>query len=99
MAFTWSGAAVRFGASRVADRGTPTWNIRGAVRNALTHQAIPWAAVDDDRAGQGPFFHADADRDGIFEFHTLAEPHRVVVSAPGYRPRSVNVGRVWFLWM
>jgi hypothetical protein len=99
MAFTWSGAAVRFGASRVADRGTPTWSVLGTVRNAVTHEPIPWATIDDDRTGQGPYFHADADRLGNFEFLTLSEPHRMVVAAHGYRPYTVRVGRVWFLWL
>jgi hypothetical protein len=99
MAFTWSGAAVRFGASRVADRGAPTWSVTGTVRNAVTHQPIPWAAIDDDRSGQAPFFRADADRSGGFELLTLSEPHRMVVSAQGYRPCTVRVGRVWFLWI
>lgn len=99
LAFTWSGAAVRFGASRVADRGVPTWNVAGTVRNAVTHQTIPWAAIDDGRSGQGPYFHADADRSGRFDLLTLSEPHQIVVSAPGYRPYTVRVGRVWFLWI
>ena len=99
MAFTWSGAAVRFGASRVGDRGAPHWTISGTVRNAETHEPIPWAAIDDDRSGQGPWFHADADRLGAFELVTLAEPHRMVVSARGYRSSTVNVGRGWFLWI
>jgi hypothetical protein len=99
MAFTWSGAAVRFGASRVGDRGAPSWSVTGTVRNAITHQRVPWAAIDDDRTGQGPYFHADADQSGGFELHTLAEPHRMVVSAPGYKPYAVRVGRVWFLWI
>ena len=99
LAFRWSGAAVRFGASRVADRGVATWHVIGTVRNASTHEAIPWASVDDDPAGQPPFFHADADQSGAFDLLTLAEPHRVRISAPGYRTSSVRVGRVWFLWM
>ena len=99
LALSWSGAAVRFGASRVADRGTPRWTIAGTVRNAATQEPIAWAKIDDDPAGQPPFFHADADQSGGFELLTLSEPHRVIVSAPGYRPHKLRVGRVWFLWM
>jgi hypothetical protein len=99
LALSWSGAAVRFGASRVADRGTPTWIVGGTVRNAVTREPVPWAKVDDDPAGQPPFFHSDADRTGVFELLTLSEQHRIIVSAPGYRPSTIGVGRVWFLWM
>jgi hypothetical protein len=99
LAFSWSGAAVRFGASRVADRGSPTWKIAGTVRSTATNQPIPWARIDDHPAGQPPFFHADADQRGDFELLTLSEPHQIVVSAQGYRSRQLRVGRVWFLWM
>ena len=99
MVFWWSGAAIRFGASRVADRPEATWRIVGTVRGAATHDPVPWASIDDDPSGQPPFFHADADRSGAFEFLTLPEPHRVRVSAPGYRTTVVDVGRVWFLWL
>jgi len=99
LALSWSGAAVRFGASRVGDRGAPTWSITGTVRNAVTHEPVPWARIDDDPAGQPPFFHADADQVGNYELLTLSESHRIIVSAPGYRPYTVRVGRVWFLWM
>jgi hypothetical protein len=99
LAFRWSGSAVRFGASRVADRGVATWHVIGTVRNAATRQPIPWVSIDDDPSGQPPFFHADADQSGAFELVTLAEPHRIRISAPGYRPLTVSVGRVWFLWL
>ena len=98
-AFWWSGAAIRFGASRVADRPVATWRLVGAVRSAATHQPVPWASIDDDPSGQPPFFHADADQSGVFELLTLPEPHRVRVSAPGYRTSTIDVGRVWFLWL
>ena len=98
-AFWWAGSAVRFSAERVAARSSPTWRVSGTVRDAVTRQPIPWAAVEDDPAGQPPFFHADADYHGVFELLTLAEPHRIRVSAPGYRPLSLDIGRAWFVWM
>ena len=98
-AFWWSAAAIRFGASRVADRPAAAWRVSGTVRNVATHQPVPSASIDDDPSGQPPFFHADADRSGAFELLTLPEPHRVRVSAPGYRTSTVDVGRVWFLWL
>jgi hypothetical protein len=99
LALRWSGDAVRFGASRVAARGVATWHVIGTVRNAATHEPVPWASIDDDPAGRPPFFHADADRSGAFELVTLAEPHRVRIAAAGYRTLTVGVGRVWFLWL
>src|SRR5262249_6582960 len=96
LAFSWSGEAVRFSASRVGDRGAASWKVAGTVRNSVTHQPVPWAAIDDDRAGPPPFFHADADREGAYELMTLAEPHGIRISAPGYKDAAARVGRVWF---
>ena len=76
-AFWWAGSAVRFSAARAGDRSLPTWRISGTVRDAVTHQPIPWALVEDDPAGQPPFFRADAGYRGVFELVTLAEPHRI----------------------
>jgi hypothetical protein len=98
-AFWWAGSAVRFSAERAADRATPTWRVSGTVRDAVTHQPVSWALVEDDPSGQPPFFRADADYAGVFELVTLAEPHRIRVSAPGYHPLNVSVGRAWFVWL
>jgi hypothetical protein len=98
-AFWWAGSAVRFSAARAGDRSLPTWRVSGTVRDAVTHQPIPWALVEDDPGGQPPFFRADADYSGIFELITLAEPHRVRVSAPRYRALFLDIGRAWFVWM
>ncbi len=98
-AFWWSGSAVRFGASRVAGALTPTWQVSGAVRNALTGEPVPWAHVEDDPAGQPPYYQADADQYGAYTLLTLAASHRLRVTAMGYQPASVTVGRQWFVWM
>ncbi len=98
-AFWWAGSAVRFSAERAGDRTAPTWRVWGRVSDAVTHRPIPWAVVEDDPEGQPPFFRTDADYGGAYELVTLAEPHRVRVSAPGYHPLSLNVGRAWFVWM
>jgi hypothetical protein len=90
---------VRFSAARAGDRSLPTWRVSGTVRDALTHQPIPWALVEDDPAGSPPFFRTDAGYAGDFLLITLAEAHRIRVSAPGYHPVSVDIGRAWFLWM
>jgi hypothetical protein len=98
-AFWWAGAAVRFSAARAGDRSVPTWRVSGTVRDALTHQPIPWAVVEDDPSGQPPFFRTDAGYGGAFELVTLAEPHRIRASSPGYRHQFLSIGRTWFLWM
>ena len=69
------------------------------MRDAATRQPVPWALMEDDPAGQPPFFRTDADYRGAFELVTLAEPHRIRASAPGYHPLVLNIGRAWFLWM
>jgi hypothetical protein len=98
-AFWWSGSAIRFGAARAADRSVPTWQVSGTVRDASTRAGIAWARIEDDPRGNPPFFRADSDQHGVFTLQTLAEPHQVRVTAPGYRLSVVEVGRVWFLWM
>ena len=98
-AFWWSGSAIRFGAARAAENAKPTWKVTGEVRNSLTGEPVAWAKVEDDPAGRPPFYTADADYRGVFELVTLAEPHRIRISAPGYQEAEVEVGRSWFLWM
>jgi hypothetical protein len=98
-AFWWSGSAIRFGASRVAERAETTWRIIGTVRDGVTRKPVPWAAVADDPGGLPPFFHTDADQSGVFELLTLPEPHQIRVSASGYKTLTVRVGRAWFLWL
>lgn len=97
--FWWSGSAVRFGAARVADRAETTWRVTGTVRDGVTHRPIPWASIADDPAGQPPFYRTDADQSGVFELKTLPEPHRIRVTAPGYKSVMVRIGRAWFLWL
>src|SRR5262245_55310400 len=96
-AFWWSGSAVRFSADRAADRAIPTWRVTGIVRSAATGAPVPWAVVEDEPAGKAPFYHTDANYSGAFELLTLAEPHRIRVSAPGFHAASVAIGRQWFL--
>jgi hypothetical protein len=98
-ALWWAGSAVRFSAARAADRSSPTWRVSGTVRDAATREPIPWALIEDDPAGPPPYFRTDADYRGSFELLTLANTHRIRVSAPGYQAMVLNVGRAWFLWM
>jgi len=98
-AFWWAGSAVRFSAARAANHTIPTWIVSGEVRDAVTRQPIPWAVIEDDPAGQPPLFRTDANIRGVFVLSTMAEPHRVRASAPGYAPRSIPIGRAWFIWM
>src|SRR5436305_5845658 len=74
-AFWWAGSAVTFSAARAGDRSQATWRVSGTVVDAVTRKPIPWAIVEDDPAGQPPFFRADAGLRGDYELATLAEPH------------------------
>lgn len=98
-AFWWSGSALRFSAARVIDAAAPTWQVQGSVRDAATGQPVPWAEVQDDPGGRPPFYSTQADQHGHFTLLTLAERHKLRVTAPGYRAASVTVGRMWFIWM
>ena len=98
-AFWWSGKAVEFGAARAAGRALPTWRVLGCVRDSQTRAPIPWAEVADDAGGKPPLYRTDADHTGNYELATLAEPHRIRISAPGYRTTTVSIGRLWFLWL
>jgi hypothetical protein len=98
-AFWWSGSAVRFGASRVADTTIPTYEVSGTVQNSRNGEPVPWAVIQDDPAGRPPFFRTDAGQQGAYTLLTLAEPHRVIVTANGYKTLTISVGRQWFLWL
>ena len=98
-AFWWSGSAVRFGASRVTQETAMTYKVSGTVLDAQTRQPVPWAEIRDDSSGRPPFGHATADRSGVYELLTVAEPHRILVTANGYRSKELQVGRQWFVWM
>ena len=71
-------------------------------RDGVFRVIEPWKGElqpEDDPAGQPPFFRADAGLRGDYELATLAEPHRIRVSAPGYRPLILEIGRAWFIWI
>jgi hypothetical protein len=98
-AFWWSGRAVEFGAARVADKSVPTYRVWGVVRDAATHEPIPWVSIEDDPGGLPPFYRTNADMHGAYELLTLAVHHRVRVSANGYKTATNDIGRQWFIWM
>jgi hypothetical protein len=96
--FWWSGMAIQFGAARVAERPVATWKVVGTVVDQASGEPVPWASIRDSPEGRPPLFEANADAEGRFELLTLAEPHRVLVNANGYRTQSLKVGRQWFIW-
>ena len=98
LAFWWSGSAVRFSAGRMTAGNAPTYRIWGVVRDARSGGPIPWAVVEDDPSGDPPFFKTDADQNGNYSLLTLAEPHRVRISAAGHRAVELRIGRPWFVW-
>lgn len=98
-AIWWASAAVNFSSSRVQATTGPHYRVTGVVRDAATGSVIPWAEIADAPSGRPPFFRATADRFGGYELLTIAEPHTVFVTALGYRPSSVRVGKAWYAWM
>jgi hypothetical protein len=76
----------------------PTYRIWGSVRDAKSGEPIPWVAVEDDPAGDPPYFRTEADQDGAYSLLTLAEPHNVRISANGYRVSTLHIGKPWFIW-
>ena len=97
-ALWWSGSAVHFSSSRVEQTTGPTYRVTGLVHDTAG-STIPWAEITDDVSGRPPFFHTTADRFGAFELLTIAEPHKIQVTALGYKPASVQIGRAWYMWM
>jgi hypothetical protein len=96
--FWWSRTAVDFSAGQVSASNSPTYRVRGVVRNARSGQPIAWANIEDDPDGSPPLFRADAGADGAYALLTVPLVHHMVISAQGYRPRTVEVGRSWFEW-
>jgi hypothetical protein len=95
----WASSALHFSSSRVTQSTPPTYKVSGTVREASSGAPVPWAEIADDPAGQPPLFHTTADRYGAFELLTIAEPHQIRVSAFGYKPKTLRVGKAWFRWM
>jgi hypothetical protein len=98
MAFWWSGSAVKYSAARVQNRSNPTYQVAGSVKDAGTHQPIPWAEISTDFQFGGAFFSTTTDQNGQYSINTLAEPHDLMVKANGYRSARIHVGQQWFSW-
>lgn len=95
----WAASALHFSSSRVTQSTPPTYKVSGTVRDAASGAPIPWAEIADDPAGRPPLFRTIADRYGAFELLTIAEAHQIRVSAFGYKPTTLPVGKAWFRWM
>lgn len=95
----WAGSIVRFSAARAEGRAEATWRIYGVVTDGSTGEPVPFARIADDPHGQPPVFHALADHLGHYELQTVAEKHAVLVTALGFRPARIQVGRAWYAWM
>lgn len=94
----WAGAAVQFSASRTEGSTPARYRVFGRVIDARTGEPVPWAVVGDDPTGNPPVFQSSADQNGTYELMTVAEPHRLIVSALGYRSGAPLVGKPWYLW-
>jgi hypothetical protein len=95
----WASSTVRFSAERAEGRGEAAWRLFGVVTDAETGAPVPFARIGDDPAGQPPLFHSMADHMGHYELRTVAGKHYVLVTALGYRPVRMEVGRAWYAWM
>ena len=98
-ALWWSSQALGFGTSRIDSTARATYKLRGVVVEKSTGKPVAWADVEDDPNMRPPRFRTSADHQGRFELMTLAETHRVVVSALGYKTNVVVTGKDWYLWM
>lgn len=98
-ALWWAGSAFRYGAERVQNKTIASYEVSGTVTDAVTKKSIPWATVATDFQFGGKYFEATAEADGKYTLLTLAEPHRLIFRANGYREASVNVGKQWFSWL
>lgn len=98
-ALWWSSAALEFSTSRIQETTKATYRVRGVVIDRSTGRPVAWANLEDDPAMRPPRFRTSADHTGRFEFLTVAEPHRLVVSALGYKTMFHQTGKDWYLWM
>lgn len=101
MAFAlwWSSRALEYSTARMQETAKATYKVRGEVIDKITGKPVAWADLEDDPSGRPPRFRTSADHLGRFELLTFAEPHRILVSALGYRPSSLRTGKDWYLWM
>ncbi len=97
-ALWWASQALQFGASRVDGSTRPTYVVSGFVRSAATSAAVPFAEVADEPASRPPLFETRADVRGSFILLTLAEPHTLRVTALGFKPAELRVGKAWYRW-
>ncbi len=98
-ALWWASSAVRFSSSRVQANTGATYRVFGVVKDALSGAPVAWAEIVDEPSGHPPHFQTTADRFGVFELSTIAEPHYLLVNALGYRQERVRIGQAWYTWM
>lgn len=98
-ALWWSSAALEYSASRIKETTRATYKVTGVVIDKSTGRPVAWANLEDDPAVRPPRFRTSADHTGRFQLMTIAEPHRIVVTALGYQSTLHQTGKDWFLWM
>lgn len=97
--FLWrTTAAVEFASARMQGTAQAKYRVWGHVTDAKTGKPIPWPVLADQTDLPGPYFHSTGKPDGSFEHFTLSTPHSVRVTAYGYKPASIKIGRAWWLW-
>ena len=98
-ALWWSSAALDYSSSRIQQTTRATYKVSGVVLDKSTGRPVAWANLEDDPAMRPPRFRTSADHNGRFELLTVSEPHRLVVSALGYRVANHQTGKDRYLWM
>jgi hypothetical protein len=92
-------AGPEFSASRIQESTAASYRVKGVVVDRTTGRPVAWANLEDDPAVRPPRFRTSADHNGRFELLTVAEPHRLIVTALGYRGALHRNGKEWRLWM
>jgi len=98
-ALWWSSQALDYSTARIQSTARATYRVHGTVVDKSSGKPVAWADVEDDPANRPPRFRTSADHLGRFELLTFAEPHRIIVSALGYKAGSHRTGKEWYLWM
>jgi hypothetical protein len=93
-----SQAAIEFASSHIQGQTDRRYQLTGIVRDAATGKPVPWPLLHDEFDGR-VYFQGSGKPDGTFAFATVTTAHKLVVTAFGFRPATVPVGRPWFTWL
>ncbi|MBI4904430.1 MAG: hypothetical protein HY820_12385 [Acidobacteria bacterium] len=90
--------AIGFAASHISGQADSRYIVTGKVKSAKTGQPVPWPALHDEYDGK-TYSDTTGKHDGTFVLSTIATAHHLRVSAFGYKPATVRIGKPWFTWL